>query len=89
MSNGLQNGHVHSPVTPVQSHHHQLEGVPEATQVGAGQGGEGAGDGKGPPNRRNRETGRDATHHGWRERTLLPPVIPGNSCGYMCSQHRD
>lgn len=66
MSNGLQNGHVHSGVTPVQSH--QLETVPEATQVGAGQGGEGAEDGKGPPNRRNRDTGRDATHHGWRER---------------------
>ncbi|XP_029978403.1 acyl-CoA-binding domain-containing protein 4 isoform X2 [Sphaeramia orbicularis] len=52
-SNGVQNGHV----TLIQSH---------GRQVGAGQGGEGAEDGKGPT-RRSRDGGREMSH-GWRER---------------------
>ncbi|XP_073345970.1 acyl-CoA-binding domain-containing protein 4 isoform X2 [Pagrus major] len=47
----------------------QLEGRLEVRQVGAGQGGEGAEDGKGQgPNRRSRDTGREAPYHNWRER---------------------
>lgn len=48
----MQNRHVnHTPALQV-------------TQLGAGQGGEGAGNG--PPPRR-REQGRDGMRHGWRE----------------------
>ncbi|KAM9336056.1 acyl-CoA-binding domain-containing protein 4 [Symphorus nematophorus] len=66
-SNGFHNGHVSLESSPVQSQ--QLEGRLEVRQVGAGQGGEGAEDGKGQgPNRRSRDTGREASHHNWRER---------------------
>ncbi|XP_033975743.1 acyl-CoA-binding domain-containing protein 4 isoform X1 [Trematomus bernacchii] len=64
-TNGFPNGHVSSESCPVQSL--QLEGRLEVRQVGAGQGGEGAEDGKGPQ-RRSRDTGREAPHHNWRER---------------------
>ncbi|XP_075889762.1 acyl-CoA-binding domain-containing protein 4 isoform X2 [Nelusetta ayraudi] len=63
-SNGFHNGHaVESPpceVTP-------LDGHGKFRQVGAGQGGEGAEDGKGP-GRRGRDAGRDGSHHNWRDR---------------------
>lgn len=66
-SNGFHNGHVSLESSPVQSQ--QLEGRLEVRQVGAGQGGEGAEDGKGQgPNRRSRDTGREASYHNWRER---------------------
>ncbi|XP_020496041.1 acyl-CoA-binding domain-containing protein 4 isoform X2 [Labrus bergylta] len=66
-SNGFHNGHVSSESSAVQSHH--LEGRLEVRQVGAGQGGEGADDGKGPGhNRRSRDVGRDPSYHNWRER---------------------
>ncbi|KAM4624069.1 acyl-CoA-binding domain-containing protein 4 isoform 3-T3 [Polymixia lowei] len=82
-SNGLQNGHVHSEPSPVKPHY--LETVPKATQVGAGQGGEGAGDGKGPPMRRNRDAGREGTHHNWRERGAPQgsPRRPGREAPVM------
>ncbi|KAI9528073.1 hypothetical protein NQZ68_024829, partial [Dissostichus eleginoides] len=63
-TNGFPYGHVSSESCPVQSL--QLEGRLEVRQVGAGQGGEGAEDGKGPQ-RRSRDTGREAPHHNWRE----------------------
>ncbi|XP_042364443.1 acyl-CoA-binding domain-containing protein 4 [Plectropomus leopardus] len=48
---------------------HELEGPLGVRQVGAGQGGEGADDGKGQgPNRSRRDTGRDGSQHNWRER---------------------
>ncbi|XP_026207792.1 acyl-CoA-binding domain-containing protein 4 [Anabas testudineus] len=56
---GFQNGHM------------SLESClcPEARHVGAGQGGEGAEDGKGHgPIRRTRDGGREASYHSWRER---------------------
>lgn len=63
-TNGFHNGHVSEEASPVQS---------QVRQVGAGQGGEGAEDGKGQgPNRRSRDTGRDGSQHNWRERKLLP-----------------
>ncbi|XP_024242821.1 acyl-CoA-binding domain-containing protein 4 isoform X1 [Oncorhynchus tshawytscha] len=66
-SNGLHNGHAYSEPSSVQANH--TETVCQATQVGAGQGGEGAGDGGGPPMRRSRDAGRDGMRdHGWRER---------------------
>ncbi|XP_029311687.1 acyl-CoA-binding domain-containing protein 4 [Cottoperca gobio] len=66
-TNGFHNGHVSSESSPVQSH--QLEGRLEVRQVGAGQGGEGAEDGKGQgPKRRSRDTGREGPYHNWRER---------------------
>uniref|UniRef100_UPI003AAF48A0 acyl-CoA-binding domain-containing protein 4 n=1 Tax=Centroberyx gerrardi TaxID=166262 RepID=UPI003AAF48A0 len=68
-SNGLQNGHAYSESPPVESH--QLESGPEARQVGAGQGGEGAEDGKGQgPVRRSRDGGREGANHNWRERGI-------------------
>ncbi|KAI3365306.1 hypothetical protein L3Q82_010391, partial [Scortum barcoo] len=52
---------------PVQSC--QLEGGLVVRQVGAGQGGEGAEDGKGQgPLRRSRDTGQEGSYHSWRER---------------------
>ncbi|XP_008284725.1 acyl-CoA-binding domain-containing protein 4 isoform X1 [Stegastes partitus] len=63
-SNGFHNGHVSLESSPGQSHQ-RLEG----RQVGAGQGGEGAEDGKGQgPIRRGRDSGRDGSNHSWRER---------------------
>ncbi|XP_028989660.1 acyl-CoA-binding domain-containing protein 4 [Betta splendens] len=65
-SNGFQNGHT------------SLESslCLEARQVGAGQGGEGAEDGKGQgPTRRSRDSGREGFHHSWRERGI-PPGSP-------------
>ncbi|KAA8581133.1 hypothetical protein FQN60_002714 [Etheostoma spectabile] len=57
-TNGFHNGHESLESSPVRSL--QLEGGLEARQVGAGQGGEGAEDGKGPgPNRRSRASGRE------------------------------
>lgn len=68
-SNGLHNGHAYSEPSSVQANH--TETVCQATQVGAGQGGEGAGDGGGPPMRRSRDAGREGMRdHGWREREL-------------------
>nr|XP_046232454.1 acyl-CoA-binding domain-containing protein 4 [Scatophagus argus]XP_046232455.1 acyl-CoA-binding domain-containing protein 4 [Scatophagus argus]XP_046232456.1 acyl-CoA-binding domain-containing protein 4 [Scatophagus argus] len=65
-SNGFHSGHVSSESSPFPS---QLEGRLEVRQVGAGQGGEGAEDGKGQgPNRRGRDTGREGSYHNWRER---------------------
>ncbi|CAK6966788.1 acyl-CoA-binding domain-containing protein 4 isoform X1 [Scomber scombrus] len=64
-SNGFQNGHVSPESSPAQSQ--QLEGRLEVRQVGAGQGGEGAEDGKGP-NRRSRDSGREGSNHNWRDR---------------------
>ncbi|XP_047465815.1 acyl-CoA-binding domain-containing protein 4 isoform X2 [Mugil cephalus] len=66
-SNGFHNDHVSLESSPVQSH--QLEGRLEGRKVGAGQGGEGAEDGKGQgPIRRSRDTGREGSYHNWRER---------------------
>ncbi|KAG8008903.1 Acyl-CoA-binding domain-containing protein 5, partial [Nibea albiflora] len=66
-SNGFHNGHVSLESSPDQSQ--QLEGRLEVRQVGAGQGGEGADDGKGHGhNRRSRDTGREGSYHNWRER---------------------
>ncbi|XP_028424254.1 acyl-CoA-binding domain-containing protein 4 isoform X1 [Perca flavescens] len=66
-TNGFHNGHVSPESSPVRSL--QLEGGLEVRQVGAGQGGEGAEDGKGPgPNRRSRDSGREGSYHNWRER---------------------
>ncbi|CAJ1080570.1 acyl-CoA-binding domain-containing protein 4 [Xyrichtys novacula] len=66
-SNGFHNGHVSSEPSTLQGE--QLEGRLEVRQVGAGQGGEGAEDGKGSgPSRRSRDTGRDGSYHNWRER---------------------
>uniref|UniRef100_A0A674B738 Acyl-CoA binding domain containing 4 n=1 Tax=Salmo trutta TaxID=8032 RepID=A0A674B738_SALTR len=68
-SNGLHNGHAYSEPSSVQANH--TETVCQATQVGAGQGGEGAGDGGGPPMRRSRDAGREGMRdHGWREQAL-------------------
>ncbi|KAM7371293.1 hypothetical protein PAMP_010776 [Pampus punctatissimus] len=64
-SRGFQNGHVSLASSPIQSQ--QQEGRLEVRQVGAGQGGEGAEDGKGP-NRRSQGTGREVSHHNWRGR---------------------
>lgn len=64
-SNGYHNGHL-SP-EPSLPHIEQLQGHLEARQVGAGQGGEGAEDGKGP-SRRSGDAGRGGPHHTWRER---------------------
>ncbi|XP_049916253.1 acyl-CoA-binding domain-containing protein 4 isoform X1 [Epinephelus moara] len=59
--------HSEQESSPAQSL--ELEGRLGVRQVGAGQGGEGAEDGKGQgPNRRSRDTGRDGSHHNWRER---------------------
>ncbi|XP_035514490.1 acyl-CoA-binding domain-containing protein 4 [Morone saxatilis] len=66
-SNGFHNGHMSLESPPDQSQ--QLEGHLEVRQVGAGQGGEGAEDGKGQgPSRRGRDTGREGSYHNWRER---------------------
>lgn len=49
---------------------------PEARQVGAGQGGEGAEDGKGQGSiSRRRDRGREGSYHNWRERKLLPQIL--------------
>ncbi|XP_028264615.1 acyl-CoA-binding domain-containing protein 4 [Parambassis ranga] len=67
VTNGFHNGHMSLESSPVQSQ--QLEGHLEGRQVGAGQGGEGAEDGKGQgPNRRSRDGGRESSYHNWRER---------------------
>ncbi|KAM4715644.1 acyl-CoA-binding domain-containing protein 4 isoform 2-T3 [Anableps anableps] len=66
-SNGFHNSSVYPQSSPGQGTH--LEGRPEGRQVGAGQGGEGAEDGKCPgPPRRGRDSGRERSYHGWRER---------------------
>lgn len=66
-SNGFHNGHVSLESSPVPSH--QVERRLEVRQVGAGQGGEGAEDGKGQgPNRRSRDTRQEGSYHNWRER---------------------
>ncbi|KAM8836722.1 acyl-CoA-binding domain-containing protein 4 isoform 2-T6 [Spinachia spinachia] len=62
------NGFHGGPVSPP-GQSHQPPGALAVRQVGAGQGGEGAEDGKGPgPNRRGRDTGREGSLHNWRER---------------------
>ncbi|XP_056285024.1 acyl-CoA-binding domain-containing protein 4 isoform X2 [Pseudoliparis swirei] len=67
-TNGFHNG-LHAPRGSPPARHLQLEGGGLAVrQVGAGGGGEGAEDGKGPgPNRRGRDSGRDGSRHNWRE----------------------
>ncbi|XP_059181230.1 acyl-CoA-binding domain-containing protein 4 [Centropristis striata] len=66
-TNGFHNGHGSLESSPVVSQ--QLEGRLEVRQVGAGQGGEGAEDGKGQdPNRRSRDNRREGSYHNWRER---------------------
>lgn len=68
-TNGFYNGHALES-SPCQSP--QLEGRLKVRQVGAGQGGEGAEDGKGQgPNRRSRDAGREGSYHNWRDRKLL------------------
>nr|XP_020467412.1 acyl-CoA-binding domain-containing protein 4 isoform X2 [Monopterus albus] len=60
-SNSFQNGHV-----SMESSVHL-----EARQVGAGQGGEGAEDGKGQGHiRRSRDRGGEGSYHNWRERDI-------------------
>lgn len=63
-SNGFHNNHImessQCQITALDSHS-------MFRKVGAGQGGEGAEDRKGP-GRRGRDAGRDASHHNWRER---------------------
>lgn len=68
-SNGFHNGHALelSPceIPPLDSHR-------KFRQVGAGQGGEGAEDGKGHgPSRRGRDAGREGSYHNWRDRKPL------------------
>lgn len=65
-SNGFQNGHELESST-VQSH-----GRLKVRHVGAGQGGEGAEDGKGQgPNRRSRDVGQEGSFYNWRDRKML------------------
>ncbi|XP_072230209.1 acyl-CoA-binding domain-containing protein 4 [Leuresthes tenuis] len=67
-SNGFHNVHVSLEPSLVQRCH--LDGRLEVRQVGAGQGGEGAEDGKGHPTRRSQDTGREGSDHNWRERGI-------------------
>ncbi|XP_067100437.1 acyl-CoA-binding domain-containing protein 4 isoform X1 [Osmerus mordax] len=69
-SNGLYSGHPSSGPSSVGEH--QESAVPQATQMGAGKGGEGAEDRKAPPIRRSRAAGRNGMQHGWRERGVTP-----------------
>ena len=69
-SNGFHNVHVSLEPSLVQRCH--LDGRLEVRQVGAGQGGEGAEDGKGhDPTRRSQDTGREDSDHNWREREIF------------------
>ncbi|XP_024119147.1 acyl-CoA-binding domain-containing protein 4 [Oryzias melastigma] len=75
------NGHT-SP--PVQNQH--LHGHAEGRRVGAGQGGEGAEDRRGPGlSRRGRGSGQDGSHYGWRERGVSQSAMrrggPGGGGG--------
>ncbi|XP_068460198.1 acyl-CoA-binding domain-containing protein 4 isoform X2 [Clinocottus analis] len=66
-TNGFHNDYVSPEPSPVQSH--QLVAGLGVRQVGAGGGGEGAEDRKGPgPNRRGRDTMREGSLHNWRDR---------------------
>ncbi|XP_040033403.2 acyl-CoA-binding domain-containing protein 4 [Gasterosteus aculeatus] len=66
-TNGFHGAHVSLESAP--GHSQQPEGALGVRQVGAGQGGEGAEDGRGPgPNRRARDSGREGSLHNWRER---------------------
>ena len=67
-SNGLYSGHPSSGPSSVGEQ--QESAVPQATRMGAGQGGEGAEDRKAPPIRRSRDAGRNGMQHEWRERKL-------------------
>uniref|UniRef100_A0A3Q2CRR3 Acyl-CoA binding domain containing 4 n=2 Tax=Cyprinodon variegatus TaxID=28743 RepID=A0A3Q2CRR3_CYPVA len=68
-SNGFHSSSVYLHSSPGPGT--RTEGRLEGRRVGAGQGGEGAEDGRshGPP-RRGRDGGRDASSHGWRERGI-------------------
>ncbi|KAI4872384.1 hypothetical protein NFI96_033646 [Prochilodus magdalenae] len=68
-----QNRHVLAEPIGVQGQDYRL--ISQVTQMGAGQGGEGTGDGRGPPIKR-RDPGREGMRHGWRE---PPGGIPHSS----------
>lgn len=57
--------------------------------MGAGQGGEGAEDGKGHgPSRRGRDAGREGSYHNWRDRKPLQKLYSQNYIGVggdLCS----
>lgn len=69
-SNENYSGHAYSEPFSVQAHHRKV--ASQATQVGAGHGGEGAENRKGPPTRRSQDAGREGMQHGWRERGVAP-----------------
>ncbi|XP_066519859.1 LOW QUALITY PROTEIN: acyl-CoA-binding domain-containing protein 4 [Hoplias malabaricus] len=74
-----QNRHVLTDHSGVQG-----QDYTPVSQMGAGQGGEGAGDGRGPPMRR-RETGREGMRHGWREHSGGVPYSSGRRMGHPAS----
>lgn len=85
-SNGFHNGHAleSSPCEiPLLDSHRKFR------QVGAGQGGEGAEDGKGHgPSRRGRDAGRGGSYHNWRDRKPLQKLYSQNYIGVggdLCS----
>lgn len=81
-SNGFHNGHAtesaRCDIAPLDSQR-------KFRQVGAGQGGEGADDGRGP-GRRGRDAGRDASHHNWRDRKSerLPGIVSFCEQSFFC-----
>ncbi|KAL7857106.1 hypothetical protein SRHO_G00160050 [Serrasalmus rhombeus] len=58
--------------------------ISQVTQIGAGQGGEGTGDGRGLPMRR-RDPGREGMRHGWREPPGGIPYSSGRRVGRPAS----
>ncbi|KAL6475203.1 hypothetical protein MHYP_G00162430 [Metynnis hypsauchen] len=58
--------------------------ISQVTQMGAGQGGEGTGDGRGLPMRR-RDPGREGMRHGWREPPGGIPYSSGRQVGRPAS----
>ncbi|KAM9715394.1 acyl-CoA-binding domain-containing protein 4 isoform 2-T4 [Menidia menidia] len=79
-SNGFHNGHLSAepPLGQSCERHGRLEG----RQAGAGQGGEGAEDGKGHgPGRRRPDTDRGGSHHNWRERGVPQGNPRGGAAG--------
>ncbi|XP_030611152.1 acyl-CoA-binding domain-containing protein 4 isoform X2 [Archocentrus centrarchus] len=76
-SDSFHNGHVSPESSTVQSQE-------EGRKVGAGQGGEGA-EGRKDPIRRSRHTGRETSHHNWRERGAPQGSLgrsPGGGSGH-------
>ncbi|XP_058261817.1 acyl-CoA-binding domain-containing protein 4 isoform X1 [Hemibagrus wyckioides] len=65
-----------------QNRHGNYTPALQVTQLGAGQGGEGAGNG--PPQRR-REQGREGMRHGWREAPGSVPYNSGRRAGQQAS----